>query len=121
MHARFLIRRGIAAIALVLLSNAGFAADTAKIDQGELVKRMEREDDKLLIVDVRTPEEFAAGHVPGAINIPYTYLPAQAASLASRRRQRYRALLRSPASAPSAPRRACAKTDSVACCISTAI
>ncbi len=24
-----------------------------------------------LWVDVRTPEEFAAGHVPGAVNIPY--------------------------------------------------
>lgn len=24
-----------------------------------------------LIVDVRTPEEFASGHYPGAINIPY--------------------------------------------------
>ena len=24
-----------------------------------------------LIVDVRTPEEFAAGHYPGAINIPH--------------------------------------------------
>ena len=26
--------------------------------------------DKFLIVDVRTPEEFAEGHVPNAINIP---------------------------------------------------
>ena len=24
-------------------------------------------------LDVRTPEEFSAGHVPGAINIPYMY------------------------------------------------
>jgi phage shock protein E len=23
------------------------------------------------VVDVRTPEEFASGHVPGAVNIPY--------------------------------------------------
>ena len=26
---------------------------------------------KPVILDVRTPEEFAAGHVPGAVNIPY--------------------------------------------------
>lgn len=29
-----------------------------------------------LILDVRPPEEFRAGHVPGAINIPYTALPS---------------------------------------------
>lgn len=28
--------------------------------------------DSILLVDVRTPEEFASGHIPGAINIPYT-------------------------------------------------
>ena len=27
------------------------------------------------IFDVRTPEEYAAGHVPGAINIPHDELP----------------------------------------------
>ena len=32
----------------------------ARIDSG----------DPLLIVDVRTAEEFAAGHIPGAINVP---------------------------------------------------
>uniref|UniRef100_A0A803R7G9 Rhodanese domain-containing protein n=1 Tax=Cannabis sativa TaxID=3483 RepID=A0A803R7G9_CANSA len=24
-------------------------------------------------LDVRTPEEFSAGHAPGAVNIPYMY------------------------------------------------
>ena len=28
-----------------------------------------------IFVDVRTPEEFAAGHVDGAINIPHTEMP----------------------------------------------
>lgn len=27
-----------------------------------------------LILDVRTPEEFAAGHLPGALNLPYDEL-----------------------------------------------
>jgi phage shock protein E len=33
------------------------------------------------VVDVRTPQEFAAGHVPGAINIPYDELPRRAAEI----------------------------------------
>ena len=36
----------------------------------------------MVILDVRTPEEFAAGHVPGAINIPYTHLPARISEVA---------------------------------------
>ena len=34
-----------------------------------------------VVVDVRSPEEFAAGHVDGAINIPLEELPARAAEL----------------------------------------
>ena len=37
-------------------------------------ERIESESD-ILILDVRTPEEFYSGHVPGAINISHTDLP----------------------------------------------
>ena len=30
-----------------------------------------------LLVDVRTPEEYAAGHIPGSRNIPLAALPAR--------------------------------------------
>jgi phage shock protein E len=33
------------------------------------------------VVDVRTADEFASGHVPGAINIPYDQLPGRAAEI----------------------------------------
>ncbi|MDH4140721.1 MAG: rhodanese-like domain-containing protein, partial [Coriobacteriia bacterium] len=33
----------------------------------------------VLVVDVRSPGEFAQGHVPGAVNVPYTEIPAVAA------------------------------------------
>ncbi|MFO1401808.1 MAG: rhodanese-like domain-containing protein [Steroidobacteraceae bacterium] len=37
------------------------------------------------LLDVRTPEEFAAGHVPGARNIPVQELDARLAELAAAR------------------------------------
>ena len=37
------------------------------------------------MLDVRTPEEFAAGHVPGAVNIPHSELAARIAELAGAR------------------------------------
>ena len=36
---------------------------------------------RVTILDARTPEEFAEGHVPGAINIPFDQLPARAGEL----------------------------------------
>jgi rhodanese-related sulfurtransferase len=39
----------------------------------ELVERNE----ELVIVDVRSPEEYAAGHVEGAVNIPANQLEAR--------------------------------------------
>jgi rhodanese-related sulfurtransferase len=34
-----------------------------------------------IVIDVREPYEFAAGHVPGAVNLPIGTLPAAAATL----------------------------------------
>ena len=33
------------------------------------------------LIDVRTPEEFASGHIDGAINIPYDQIDAKNASV----------------------------------------
>jgi rhodanese-related sulfurtransferase len=33
------------------------------------------------VVDVRTPQEFASGHVPGAINIPYEEIGRRASEI----------------------------------------
>ncbi|MBY5922093.1 rhodanese-like domain-containing protein [Ferrimonas balearica] len=38
-------------------------------------------DEGAVLVDVRTTEEFAAGHLPGAINIPLDQLPSRLAEL----------------------------------------
>ena len=56
------------------------AVEAANIGADELISRIESETAPT-ILDVRTPEEFAEGHVPGAINIPYTELEQRASEL----------------------------------------
>lgn len=70
------VRAGLCALALVG-STALRAEDTPRIGQADLIKRIEAKDPSLVVLDVRTPEEYAAGHVPSAVNIPYTHLPAR--------------------------------------------
>lgn len=41
------------------------------------VAELSRRPDAPLILDVRTPEEFAAGHVAGAVNIPHDQVAAR--------------------------------------------
>ena len=41
---------------------------------GELQQLLTQSADQLTIIDVRSPEEFAEKHIPGAINIPLTEL-----------------------------------------------
>jgi rhodanese-related sulfurtransferase len=51
-------------------------ASGSAVFPADLVDRLGSETE-LLLLDVRTPEEFAAGHVPGALNIPYDELPSR--------------------------------------------
>jgi len=50
---------------------------------------LEREQDgdsrTLLVLDVRTPQEFAAGHVPGAVNLPHDQIQARLGEIADAR------------------------------------
>lgn len=52
----------------LILSDVSLAGD---ISQRELIQRLDMHDAPL-ILDVRKPDEFAAGHIPGAVNIPHT-------------------------------------------------
>lgn len=36
--------------------------------------QMFKQEQELTLVDVRTPEEFANSHIPGAINVPVTFI-----------------------------------------------
>jgi len=54
-------------------ATAQTATRTQVITADQLLARLGAKE-PLLILDVRTPEEFAAGHVPGAVNIPHTQI-----------------------------------------------
>ena len=59
------------------------AADetTPRVSGTDLLHLMHHADDELVILDVRTPAEFAAGHVPGAKNIPHDQVAARLTEL----------------------------------------
>lgn len=62
---------------LLLLAQLGLAQGKAVIlGYPELKALLEAPGSKVLVLDVRTAEEFAAGHIPGALLAPYDGLAA---------------------------------------------
>jgi len=72
MRTRSLPLIGLILLALILLAGCAKQPETeaASISAAALAARLGTSEVPA-ILDVRTPEEFAAGHVPGAINLPY--------------------------------------------------
>ena len=60
-------------LSLMFLSSCGAPGSSSlgyrQISMDEAVKMMKEEKD-YIILDVRRPDEFAEGHIPGAINLP---------------------------------------------------
>jgi rhodanese-related sulfurtransferase len=52
-------------------------ANAALISQAELLAHIDKKDPDVVVLDVRTPAEFAAGHVPGARNVAHDQLAAK--------------------------------------------
>lgn len=61
----------------LLLSTAAWSA--TDIGVSELQQRQARGD--VIVIDVRSPAEYAQGHVPGAINIPHDQAGARATEI----------------------------------------
>lgn len=64
--------RGVAAAHLAEVDRARTAylgpADTEQLTRAELLRRIQEGD--ITVIDVRPREEYAAGHIPGALSIP---------------------------------------------------
>lgn len=78
-----------AALALTLLVGPVYAQDDSttqtwaatEIAPAELRAQLAADADAPLVLDVRRPDEFAAGHVPGAVNIPHDQIADRLAEL----------------------------------------
>lgn len=68
----------VAGLAALLLSSCGGAASFKNVSAQELYDASEPD---RIVLDVREPFEFAAGHVPGSLLIPLGQLSAQAGQL----------------------------------------
>jgi phage shock protein E len=58
----------------MIVSGAALAADAADIKPEALLVRTPKHDKSLVILDVRTAEEFSQGHVRGPMNISHDQL-----------------------------------------------
>jgi len=72
-------------LAGLLLLQASARAEESPVDSvtaTEVYSQMRDGDVDLVLLDVRTPEEFAAGHVPSARNVPHDRVIDRPAELA---------------------------------------
>jgi rhodanese-related sulfurtransferase len=56
----------------------------ASVAPEALLSRIDRRDE-VTVIDARTAAEFAAGHVPGAVNIPFQQMASRAAEVGAAR------------------------------------
>jgi phage shock protein E len=71
--------------ALLWLAAAGAEPPVPVIGAPALLARQAAKDPALVVLDVRTPAEYAAGHVPGAINVPHDQVEGRLDELAGLR------------------------------------
>ncbi len=72
---------GITATSLAADPAPAANAPAPRISQADLLARLDRKDPSLVVLDVRTAGEFAAGHVPGARNVSHDQLETKLAEL----------------------------------------
>jgi rhodanese-related sulfurtransferase len=82
---KLLLSLCVALVTLPALADAPPPAHLTPVAPQALAQRLG--ESGLVVLDVRTAEEFAAGHVPGAVNIPHDQVEARLAELAGAKDQ----------------------------------
>ena len=78
-------RFAIAVVLGALVTTATLAQDldSTKVTSISAVELHERREsgDAPVVIDVRTPDEYASGHIPGAVNIPFDQVAQRIAEI----------------------------------------
>lgn len=73
MKPRIVIVSVIAALACGAALVAQTMQDVPRITIDEVKKLMAAK--RVVLIDVRDPQSFSEGHIPGALNVPFDHLP----------------------------------------------
>ena len=78
-------RFAIAVVLGALVATATFAQgpDSTKVVSISAVELHERRESEAapVVIDVRTPDEYASGHIPGAVNVPFDQVAQRIAEI----------------------------------------
>lgn len=64
--------KNILTLAFSLLTAVAFAGETSKISQQELLTALKAPNNNIVLLDVRSADEYNQGHVAGAINVSHS-------------------------------------------------
>ncbi len=76
---RNVAERQIAEVERIVRENFSSRDGLTPVKREELLKLVKK--GEAMVIDVRPPEEFAAGHIPGAVNVPLDTLPKRLKTL----------------------------------------
>ena len=77
-----MIRKSLLALAGACVAFAAIASEPVMdVTPDDVQARQQQAHADLYVLDVRSPEEYAGGHVPGAVNIPYDQIASRLAEV----------------------------------------
>lgn len=79
---------GFAALVLSLPGRPAAADDVKSMPPEALLATLKDKQDEVVVLDVRTREEYEGGHVPGALHIPYDELESRVDEVRAREADR---------------------------------